>query len=326
MSRRPVRRRHRVARALAVLGVLVSAVGVFLHHSTWTAAPVLVGATFASWAWLCCVPALVLAAWGRSVPAALLAVLLVGTGVVQHGPLFRADGPDGGAALVVAVQNLEFGGADAVRVVDDARSSGADVLLTVEMTPDSARALDDAGARELFPHRALQPRAGAAGVGVFSRHPVDPGVLHPGFELGVLSTVAHTPAGPVTVVAAHPVSPIGPSGAPQRSAAEADRLQTVLAELPGDRPAVVGGDFNATWDHARFRRLERSGFRDSVDGGGDGLVATWPVDERVRPLIGIDHVLARGARSVGDTRAHDVPGTDHRGLVATVRLDAPAGR
>jgi endonuclease/exonuclease/phosphatase (EEP) superfamily protein YafD len=86
---------------------------------------------------------------------------------------------------------------------------------------------------------------------------------------------------------------------------------------------IVGGDFNATWDHVRFRGLRELGYPDSVSGGGDGWVPTWPAGGRIPPLLGIDHVLARGAIAVGASETVSVNRTDHRGLAATVVLPAP---
>ena len=103
---------------------------------------------------------------------------------------------------------------------------------------------------------------------------------------------------------------------------EADRLRWYLGGLPGPAPVVVGGDFNATWDHVRFRGLRGLGYTDSVSGGGDGWVPTWPVGGRIPAVIGIDHVLARGAVAVGETSTVRVGATDHRGVLATVRLPA----
>lgn len=317
-------RRRPVARALALLASLVAAAGIALHHSTSEVPAVLVLATFALWAWAFSVIALLAALRARSVALSLVAVALVGTGMVQYGPLVspaRGVDDDEGLALRVLVQNLEFGRAVPADVVRAVRDGGVDLLLTVETTPEAVDGLRAAGLGEALPHEALAPVPQTAGVAVWSRYPLSPPERVPGFSLGVLRTDLAGPSGPVTVVAAHPIAPV--FDAPV-AVEEAERLRWYLGGLPGPAPVVVGGDFNATWDHVRFRGLRGLGYSDSVSGGGDGWVPTWPADRGFPPLIGIDHVLARGALAVGETSTVRVGGTDHLGVLATVRL--PTGR
>ncbi|MFN3339226.1 MAG: endonuclease/exonuclease/phosphatase family protein [Dietzia sp.] len=316
-----MRRPRPVARAAAVLAALVAAAGIALHHSTSEVPAVLVLATFALWAWAFSLVALLAALRARSVLLTIVAVALVGAGVVQYGPLVSParEYDDEGVDLRVLVQNLEHGRADPVDVARAVRDGGVDLLLTVEATPEAVDGLRAAGLDELLPHEASDAVPQTAGVAVWSRYPLSPPERVPGFSLGVLRTDMAGPGGPVTVVAAHPVAPV--FDAPT-AVEEADRLRWYLGGLPGPAPVVVGGDFNATWDHARFRGLRGLGYTDSVSGGGDGWVPTWPADRSVPPLIGIDHVLARGALSVGETSTVRVGATDHLGVLATVRLPA----
>ncbi len=320
-----MRRRRPVARALAVLSCLIAATGVALHHSDSDLPAVLVLASFALAAWAFSLLALVAALRARSVALTILAVVLAGAGAVQYGPLVSPSGGDDdeGVDLRVLVQNLEFGRAVPTDVVRAVREGGVDLLVTVEATPEAVDGLRAAGLTANLPHEALDPAPQTAGVAVWSRYPLSPPERVPGFGLGVVRTDMAGPAGPVTVVAAHPVAPVvdGPA-----AVEEADRLRSYLGGLPGPAPVVVGGDFNATWDHVRFRSLRGLGYTDSVSGGGDGWVPTWPADRRFPPLIGIDHILARGVLSVGQTGTVRVRATDHLGLSATVRLPADRGR
>lgn len=312
-------RRRPVARTLAVVSALVAAAGVALHHSDSERPAVLVLATFALWAWAFSLVALLAALRARSAVLSIIAVALVGVGLVQYGPLVSpARGVDDEhVALRVLVQNLEFGRADPDDLVRAVRDGGVDLLLTVETTPDAVDGLRAAGLTEALPHEALAAAPQTAGVAVWSRYPLSAPERIPGFSLGVLRTDLAGPSGPVTVVAAHPIAPV--FDAPV-AVEEADRLRGYLGGLPGPAPVVVGGDFNATWDHVRYRGLRGLGYLDSVSGGGDGWIPTWPADRKFPPLIGIDHVLARGALGVGETSTVRVGATDHLGVLATVRL------
>ena len=312
--------RRPFARATGVLAALVAAVGIALHHWRSEAPAVLVLATFAVALWLFSVIALAAAVRARSAVLGGIAVVLLGAGVVQYSPLVaspRDIDDDKGVALRVMVQNLEFGRAAPHDVLRAVRDGGVDLLMTVETTPESADALRTAGIVTLLPHEAVVAAPGAQGVGVWSRYPLTAPESIPRFSLGAVRTSMVGPGGPVTVVAVHPVAPVFDAGA---AVAEADLLRGYLGGLPGPAPVVVGGDFNATWDHVRFRDLRGLGYTDSVSGGGDGWVRTWPTDRWFPPLIGIDHILARGVVGVGQTQTVDVARSDHRGVTATVRL------
>ena len=317
--------RRPVARAVALLAALVAAAGVALHHSRAEVALVPVLASFAVALWAFSLVAVVAAARARSVLLGIVAVVLVGVGVVQYAPLVgpaRDVDDDEGVGVRVMVQNLEYGRAAPHDVVRAVRTGGVDLLLTVETTPESADALRTAGLTGLLPHEAASTAPTTQGVAVWSRFPLSPPERVPGFSLGLVRTEMAGPGGPVTVVAAHPVAPVFDAAL---AVEEADRLRWYLGSLPGPAPVIVGGDFNATWDHVRFRDLRDLGYTDSVSGGRDGWVPTWPADRWYPPLIGIDHVLARGALAVGRTSTVEVNRTDHRGVLATVRLPAPAG-
>lgn len=297
-----------------------------LHHSRSEIPAVPVLASFAVAAWAFSLVALIAALRARSVLLGIIAVALVGAGVVQYGPLVappRQIDDDEGIPMRVMVQNLEFGRAAPHDVVRAVRTGGVDLLMTVETTPESADALRTAGLTGVLPHEAAATAPTTQGVAVWSRFPLSPPERVPGFSLGLVRTEMAGPGGPVTVVAAHTVAPVFDSAA---AVEEADRLRWYLGSLPGPAPVVVGGDFNATWDHVRFRDLRGLGYTDSVSGGSDGWVPTWPAGRRIPPLIGIDHVLARGAAAVGDTDTVEVARTDHLGVLATVLLPAPRGR
>jgi endonuclease/exonuclease/phosphatase family metal-dependent hydrolase len=109
--------------------------------------------------------------------------------------------------------------------------------------------------------------------------------------------------------------------------AAAARWRSHLSALPApaDSPRILAGDFNATLDHAQFRRLLRRGYLDAASQAGNGLSPTWgPQPGGRMALIAIDHVLTDRRCAVVTTSAHRLPGTDHRALYAELRLPAPA--
>ena len=323
-----------LATTLVVVLVALAVAGVVLHHAGSPAEPVLLAASFAMFGVALAVPALALALMLRRPLLAIVAAVLVAIGVWTYLPQFTPSrGPDGGTVLGVYTQNLEFGGGDARQVVEAVRAHPTDEFVAVELTSEAPDRLRAEGLERVLPFSTVLAEPGADGIGVWSRYPIAPGARQPGFRAGVVTTGLATPAGPVTMVAAHPLLPLHNAA---ESAAEAERLRGVLGSLPGPAPVVVAGDFNMTWDHTRFRALRSLGYVDSTEGGGDGPVPTWPHGRRLPggltapPVIGIDHVLARGAARIGDTSTVEVAGTDHLDLRARVALpagrDAPGGR
>ncbi|MDX6691219.1 MAG: hypothetical protein QOG15_2676 [Solirubrobacteraceae bacterium] len=251
------------------------------------------------------------------------AVALVAALVLAAAVLPRAiDGPHvagagtRGRTVVVMTSNLLLGHADAGTLVRLVREHHVDVLALEELTPEGARNLDRAGIRRLLPQRVLEPRSAAAGSGLMTR-----GRVHrvPTTETGPLASpegALRLPDGVLLrVKVVHPIPPI--------SAASTATWRRTLERLPGPReaavPRILIGDFNGTLDARAVRHVLDRGFYDAADATGDGLRATWPVN-RPRPMITIDHVLLPDRILTRKVSVYDVPGSDHRTLIAEVVL------
>ncbi|WP_330255353.1 endonuclease/exonuclease/phosphatase family protein [Nocardia sp. NBC_00565] len=248
-----------------------------------------------------------------------VAVVVVAAAVWTQAPLYVGrSGDEDGRAVIVMQANLLFDGADPRALVDQVRARNV-VLLTVnELTPAAVEDLGRAGLDELLPHRYLSPGRTASGTGIWSSYPLSETVEYDGFVLNQLSATASIPdAGPVTVYAFHPVPPVFGT---QVWADELSRLREILERSPSSRPAIVGGDFNATYDHAQYRAMLSGRFNDAVEQAGAGHLVTYPTDKRWPPLVGIDHILVAAGRAVA-VETVDLIGADHRALVAQIRLD-----
>jgi endonuclease/exonuclease/phosphatase family metal-dependent hydrolase len=86
-----------------------------------------------------------------------------------------------------------------------------------------------------------------------------------------------------------------------------------------DPPRVLADDFNATADHAHFRRLLRMGHVDAAGVTGNGLVPAWGPQGKAA-LLTLDHVLVDPRCAVLATSVHPLPGSDHRAVCAEFRL------
>lgn len=254
--------------------------------------------------------------WAAGAAAALLAVA-----VAVQGPLFFGSdkAPADSVPVRVLTVNLAMGKADPDALVAAAREQ-ADVLVVQELTPELADQV--AGIESDLPHRAVDARPSAAGVGIWSRYPIERFSRDPGYELGVLTASLRVPgvASEVRVMAAHVAGPWPQSINRWRTEMAALRKTlAALAKTAGDGSAIVAGDLNATTDMLPFRRLLAQGFGDAAEQSGAGWAGTYPADGSVPPLIRIDHILTRNA-SATDLRTVPITGTDHLGVAATVHI------
>ncbi|WP_187683763.1 endonuclease/exonuclease/phosphatase family protein [Nocardia wallacei] len=301
---------------VAGMATLVGAVGVALHFSPSWSRPLVLAASGAPYLMGAALVGVAGFAAVRNRVGAAVAVVVVVVALWTLAPLFVGrSSADDGPGVTVMQANLLFDGADPRALVEEVRSRDVTVLTVEELTPAAVEALGRAGLDRLLPHRFVAPGRNAAGTGIWSAYPLSDTVEYDGFVLNQLSATAALPdVGPVTVYAFHPVPPV--FGTPVWGD-ELARLRDILGRSP-DRPALVGGDFNATYDHSQFRSMLTGRFADATEQAGAGLLRTYPTDKRWPALIGIDHILVAGGRAVA-AETVSLPGADHRALVARIR-------
>ena len=303
------------------LGLLSATAGLIAHEVVVDWQPLIVVGAFAHqlmWGILLAVVAFGMARrWW-----ALFAALVVFSGVAATqaalyipGATHVADGP----RLTMLQANLRVGSADPQRFVALVRSENVDVATTEELTIREQTRLIDAGLSQLLPYHYTAPaRDGADGLGIWSRYPLSETVTYPGFTLGVVSATIALPGQAVTLFAVHLLPPYPyPSRTWVHEVASMKGLLDT-ADLSG-RPVLVGGDFNSTIDNAQFRHLLVGGYGDAAEEVGAGYLATYPANQWFPPLIAIDHVLTANVPAVG-LASVEVPGSDHRGLVARLAI------
>ena len=264
--------------------------------------------------------ALLLRGKGPSATAGLAGAALAA--VVAPRAIPRRQPAAVGPVLRVLTVNLLTGRAAGGRLVELVRSKGADVLFLQELTEDAVSRLKQAGLAELLPHEVADVIGYRyRGSGIYARYP-----LHAGLTIGPSYASQPTarldlPSGrSVQLVCVHPHPPMPPW---YRRAAPRWRFELAALPPPGDVPVVLAGDYNATLDHAQFRRLLRLGHVDAATQAGQGLVPTWGPEPRGRPaLLSFDHVLLDPRCAVLATSTHPLPGSDHRALYAEFRLPA----
>lgn len=244
-------------------------------------------------------------------------LVLLSTGVLAAGVLPRlipSARPDAaGRTVRVMASNLYLGRAEAKVVVQLVRTHRVDVLALLELTPEAAAELARAGLFDLLPYRLLQPSAGGDGSGVVSRYPVAELALAGPSRHAQPSVLVDLAGVALEVVAVHPVPPTV-SAADWKA-----ELAGLPAPVPGGPLRVLAGDFNATADHAAFRRLLRAGYLDAAQQRGAGLIPTWP-SRAAPPPVTLDHILVDARCTVSAYRVVDVPGSDHRAVYAELTV------
>ena len=257
---------------------------------------------------------------------AALALIPLAVGISVKAPAYIPDSHPSSKTFPIRVLtiNLHDGTADPASVAAAALDH-ADVLLVQELTPrQSAGILGEPGFAAEFPYTALFPHDWAAGVGIMSRFPIVQNSRITRYQLGAVTATIRPPGAASDVLVAT-VHLAGPWPQPMdRWRAEIGALPHTLEELTkaaDSGAAIVGGDFNATDDFLPFRRLLGTGFADAVEQSGGGLGRTYPADSLIPPVIGIDHILTYNGWA-SDSHQVQIPGTDHRGLAATIHVPA----
>jgi endonuclease/exonuclease/phosphatase (EEP) superfamily protein YafD len=157
-----------------------------------------------------------------------------------------------------------------------------------------------------------EPRDDNFGIGLWSRFPFTRAEVVEIGSAGVPSIVAEieTSQGRCTVLATHPLPPIGKT--------YSDFRNNQLAELPrwvlqASSPVVLLGDLNTTpWNHYFQRLLRESNLQNSAQGRGIG--PSWPTHN---PLLRIplDHCLFSDGIGIVARQTGPNVGSDHFPLI-----------
>jgi endonuclease/exonuclease/phosphatase (EEP) superfamily protein YafD len=233
--------------------------------------------------------------------------------------------PAAGPVLRVLTANLFAGRAEAEAVVELVGRKHADVLFVQELTGDAAARLQQAGLGDLLPHRVTQPVPHGPRGSIYARYPLRGGPPAEPSSAARCTARLDLPSGVFVQLACVHAAPPRPPWSP--GATVRWRGQLSALPVPDEGPRILAGDFNATLDHAQFRRLLRSGYADAASQAGHGLSATWgPQSGRHPTLLAIDHVLVDRRCAVLTTSVHWLTGSDHRALYAELQLPAPQSR
>ncbi|MFF1447741.1 endonuclease/exonuclease/phosphatase family protein [Streptomyces sp. NPDC058274] len=261
--------------------------------------------------------ALLLAALARWRLGLVWGVAVLGVVAWYIEPYGRTSEPSGAAVagLRVLTSNVQFGrGTDAL--VPAIRRERPDIVFVEECENGCQDRLREEFGKGDFPYRAAVEGGGSEGSVILSRFPLRKAAGVPG-TMGMPGAVADVNGHGVRLQLAHPMPPLPDQVGLWRK--ELGTLRDYAAAGEG-QPTVVAGDFNASQDHAAFRRILDTGLRDGARLAGSPRTPSWPA--RTAPRIGaqIDHVLVSADFSARRAAFLPVAGTDHRALVVDLTL------
>ncbi|MGW0039173.1 endonuclease/exonuclease/phosphatase family protein [Gordonia sp. NPDC003376] len=306
---------------VGIAGVCVGILAVAAHYASWVSTTASRVAAFTPVLIVVGAVGAVILLLARRWVFGMVGVLVSAVGIFTQVPLYIGESSSADGDLVVMQANVYLGRADTTALADTVRDNRVDVLTVVELTPDALERIQTSELVATLPYSFTSPGPDGRGVGVFARYPITDGELLEGYRLGNIRAEIDLPGhGTHALFALHPLPP-WPEEA-WRWYAELDRLGEHLA---AERlPLIIGADMNSTWDHSRYRDLldvtsDTPGLIDAAERVGAGFAPTYPANSTLPPLIAIDHILTRGGPQPTSFRTVELPGSDHRGVIATVR-------
>ncbi|APE19230.1 endonuclease [Mycobacterium sp. WY10] len=313
--------------ALVIVSLLPTVASVFARTQPIATIPSLVLAVGSPYLPLSALAGLLVAVSCRRILLSMLAAGVVGASIAVQISWYYIGQPIAVGAyqnIRVLSSNLRYGQADPGFIVDLAKDN-ADVVTVSELTPEEVRRLEQSGIESTFPYSHLVPGPGAGGAGIWSRYPLD--TLAATSEQGVTIPAARllVPGLRLRPVLAsvHVYSPVAGRGNTidgwRGGMASAKTELDSFAAIARAGAVIIGGDYNSTPDMRQFRDLLTNGYRDAVEQSGSGFAPTFPSNRKIPPLITIDHILTRNA-AAESVRTINVPGSDHRALLATIRV------
>jgi len=239
--------------------------------------------------------------------------------------------PRAGSRLRIMTTNLYKRNTDNEGIVDTILEQAPDVVAMQELQREHVQAIEK-HLSHVYPYQVLCPGIESEGMGLISRYPfrsAETRILTPGANptqticitfgkrnFWILNVHPRIPR-------LHTVSVAGitlPVGLNSRERREDIIALRHLAKGLGE-DVIMLGDMNTT-NHCEEYQLIPSHWRSAHEDAGWGLGLTYPVNEPFYgvflpfPLFRIDHVLYHGKLGARTCRTGQMPGSDHRYVIA----------
>lgn len=245
-------------------------------------------------------------------------VLLASTALARPQPAPESSSAGYPTLKVAQLNVLKFNGKHHL-VTQEVLSLQADVLAFQEVDKRWADRLVAALSAD-YPYYSLAPQDNCYGMALFSRQPLQGVQLRLWEGYPAISARIQKEGQDTLILSLHAASPMNPERFRARNRQLWAAAQLIRQEA---LPAVVIGDFNTVpWDPALRPLLLGAGMQDSRN---SHYSATWP-SPLGRLGIPIDYVLHSPHWQALSHQTFPIPGSDHKGLVATLGWKAtPTG-
>jgi endonuclease/exonuclease/phosphatase (EEP) superfamily protein YafD len=226
-------------------------------------------------------------------------------------PAWAATAP----RLTVLEANVYDQNADPDGAAKKIMSSGADVLVVVEMDSSTLRALRVLGVDQAYPYSTI-PNGRYRVDAIWSKHPLTD-IDSPTSRRDMPSATVDVDGRKLLLVAVHVDNAI-------RDRDDwTSELQTLQQQATSAAGAVaLVGDFNSTRWNPPFGDLLDAGLHDAHEAVGQGLSRSWPNLGFPLPLMRLDHALVNDQVGVVSVYDVDIPGSDHIGFVTELAVGA----
>lgn len=218
----------------------------------------------------------------------------------------------GGAPFVIASVNLfEHNDAPAA-MLDELAALDADVFALIELDAAWWERITADPRFDPWSWRKVDDRPDAFGIGLMSRLPIQSAEIVRLHEVPRVDAVVEIAGRGVPLTVVHITPPYLKRWMPSWRGG----LEALAA--PGFAAQIVAGDLNTTPFNPAFDLLRQGGWHDASEALGTRLTLTWPATPFA--LLGLDHVLVRSGIAVERVERLRGSGSDHHGLLVTLRL------
>lgn len=317
-----------------LLAVIASAFAFLYLRPEWQASSIRVAMVsafipYATFLWLASVILFVIATrgWWRLLALPLVAGLVMSILWLRPYWPHNPTAPEGATTVRVFSANVNYSSVKPLPLARAISEADADIVVLLEVDPADIEPPAVAQALEQYPHRVGTPSIGYELPGyvsptntmVFSRIPIESAERFE-TQLHQYRVRLNDDGARFTLFTAHPVNMTpGADLWDREGRLLRDELRTLI-----DEPLIVVGDFNATPEQLTLRRILALGFTLGAQEAGGGWFPTFDADRKpIPPVIAIDHLLTNQYTTATSFDTREIPGSDHRGIVADVVVRTP---
>ncbi len=241
-------------------------------------------------------------------------------------PEAKSNEAKSNANIRVMTLNCRYGHANAEQIIDIAKKYNVDTLLLQEVSETLVKKLFERDIDKLFTTHQIGEKSANDNGGfnaIFTKRSaqksLSKSIKFNAANIPLITTKIDNIT--VNFASAHTKSPMRGCAAWSEGILSLSNICEIEKDENSKILTVIAGDFNSIFDHPSFRKLLKSGLRDTAIELGMRL-RTWPAWLRW-PNITLDHVLFKSNNCFAKPQFHKsivIDGTDHLAYITYIRL------